>query len=182
MLEMHVELDHEISAAGRMHEDCFMGLQTDAPAKVDGGAPACDDTGTVTRVSSSSAGVCPATGLEPPLAAMKMDMYVPPPPPPPPPCVCPAQTEGSMSLVYCCAIQPQPLSLQQQRRQPPMQPPTPVYSTRTTITTTSLPPLPPRNTCIMISARVDTWPWPRPTSARYPTWTRSCTAQKVSTG
>ncbi|KAM0741322.1 hypothetical protein ACQRIT_004179 [Beauveria bassiana] len=32
MLEMHVELDHEISAAGRMHEDCFMSLQTDAPA------------------------------------------------------------------------------------------------------------------------------------------------------
>ncbi|KAH8713079.1 hypothetical protein HC256_006250 [Beauveria bassiana] len=54
-----------------------------------------------------------------------MDMYVPPPRPPPPPCVCPAQTEGSMVLVNCCAIQPQPLSLQQQGRQPPMQPPTP---------------------------------------------------------
>ncbi|PMB67261.1 hypothetical protein BM221_006924 [Beauveria bassiana] len=94
--------------------------------RVEGGAPVCDDTGTVTHVSSSSAGVYPATGLEPPLAAMKMDMYVPPPPPPPPPpCVCPAQTEGSMVLVNCCAIQPQPLSLQQQGRQPPMQPPTP---------------------------------------------------------
>ncbi|KGQ06844.1 hypothetical protein BBAD15_g7812 [Beauveria bassiana D1-5] len=34
--------------------------------RVDGGAPVCDDTGTVTRVSSSSAGVYPATGLKPP--------------------------------------------------------------------------------------------------------------------
>ncbi|KAM3519784.1 hypothetical protein NHJ13051_007271 [Beauveria bassiana] len=95
--------------------------------RVEGGAPVCDDTGTVTHVSSSSAGVYhPATGLEPPLAAMKMDMYVPPPPPPPPPpCLCPEQTEGSIVLVNCCAIQPQPLSLQQQGRQPPMQPPTP---------------------------------------------------------
>ncbi|KAM3478256.1 hypothetical protein MY5147_002294 [Beauveria neobassiana] len=180
MLEMHVERDHEISAAVRMQRGSLHGIfcfastvvcvdlseSRDMPPaerrrcqalltrshdvwaarrayssdarhatkilravlkRVDGGAPVCDDTGTVTRVSSSSAGVYPATGLKPPLAAMKMDMYVPPPPPPPPPppCVCPAQTEGSVVLVNCCAIQPQPLSLQQQGRQPPMQPPTP---------------------------------------------------------
>ncbi|XWW93817.1 hypothetical protein V2A60_001754 [Cordyceps javanica] len=184
MLEMHIELDYEISVQGRMYEDRFMvsnlTLQhfllastvvcvdlsesrdlapaerhycksvlqrshdvwaarslyssdarhatrilravlnrVESPANFSSSPPGYDTGATVT--SSSSVGMSPAmgdlnaTGLEPPLAAMNVDMKTPPP-------LGSAQLPTPVPLVDCCTVQGQSVSHSRQQQPPHMQP------------------------------------------------------------